>query len=631
MRFKAWRLWYAYALTCAWATVLSLGGSNAAAINLPVAGINAMGYSYYGTALPFVDVAHMSGKWRTQQPIQLTSTGYPASLGAGDMAQGLIFTKNGGIYPPGQYTLQWQGSGNVQLSGPNLSVVSSQPQKIVYQVTNPDPRGLVVQITQTDPTNPVQGITVKSPLNPSSSGIFNADYEKDLASYGVIRYMGWNMTNNNSIANWSDRTTPASAFWGGSSGVPYEYQIQLSNELKQDLWINVPAQATDDYVQNLAALVKQQLNPGLRVWVEYSNEVWNESFQQAQYADNVLKPEFGSPNSSQAYGRRAAQVFDIFSNQFSDPNRVVRVIAGQNANAWVLKNALIGATENGVLKADVAAVAPYFNVDIDNLYNQYKQGSLSLDSVFADLHSAVDTTITGSTQNLTVAAANNLPLVAYEGGQGLVAKPGTEHNDQGFVALLTQINHDSRMGDLYTYLLDQWYAKGGKTFVFSGDVGPSNKWGSWALQENYLDTNAAKYKAVQDYLRVKMGADDFNRDGLVDSSDYNVWKATDGASNYLNADANGDGIIDASDYVLWRKAADSQFPLGLIPVMIPEPRTLAFAIGAISLSVIDRRYLARQRGSIGHEIWFDSRYENSHPRTTGEAIKRSQPVPQSAR
>lgn len=592
MRYVIQRIWYG----CALATFLISVSDQAEAINLPMAGINPIGYSYYGTSLPFVDVAHMANKWMTQQPVQLTSTGYPASLATGDMAQSLIFTNNGAFYPTGQYTLQWQGSGDVRLSGSNLSIISSQPQKIVYQVTAPDARGLVVQITRTDPANPVQGISVRSPLKPSPNGVFNADYEKNLASYGVLRYMGWNATNNNTITNWADRSTPASAFWGTNLGVPYEYQIQLSNELKQDLWLNVPAQANDDYVRNLASLVKQQLSPGLRVWIEYSNEVWNGTFQQSQYAENVLKPQFGLPNGIQAYGRRAAQVFDVFSTQFSDPNRIVRVIAGQNANSWVLQNALIGATENGVLKADVAAVAPYFTVNIDNLYNEYKQGTANLGSIFKDLHSAVDSVMVGVSQNEAVAAANNLPLVSYEGGQHLVAKPGVEHNDQGFVNLLTQINRDRRMGDLYKYMLDQWYSKGGKTFVFSGDVSPSNKWGSWGLQENYLDTDAAKFKAVQDYLRMKMGAADFNRDGLVDSQDYGVWRSTDGTTQNLNADASGDGVIDSSDFVLWRKSAESQSIAGPTLSLIPEPRTMALAIGAISVGLLDgRRSPLRQR------------------------------------
>ncbi len=565
-------------------------------IDLPAMGINAMGYTYWGTALPFVDVAHMSSKWMTQQPIQLTSTGYPTALAAGDMAQSLIYTNNGAFYPTGQYTLQWQGSGDVDLSGANISVVSSQPQKIVYNVSGADPRGLVVQITRTDPSNPVNGISVRAPFPNAGTGAFNPAYEKDISSYGVIRNMGLNSTNNSPDVNWADRTTPASAFWGGDAGVPYEYQIQLSNELKEDLWINVPHQATDDYVRNLATLVQQTLSPGLRVWVEYSNEVWNNSFQQAQYAENVLKPEYGVANAAQAYGRRSAEVFDIFSSKIPSPSRLVRVIAGQAANPTVLDESLKGATINGTLKADVAAVAPYFTLDIDKLYADHLQGTVNLDNVFTELHGAIDNLMVPVAANEAIAAAHNLPLVGYEGGQHILARPGEQHDDQAFVDLITQINRDPRMGQLYTYLLDQWYAKGGKTFTFAGDVAAPSKWGDWGLQETYLDTNAVKYKAVQQYLqRLKSNPADFNKDGLIDQRDYNIWRWTDGTTVPPYADANGDGIVNGADYVLWRKAVAvnaTRASTGLSFALVPEPSAVALAFGAIYISFMDvRRFL----------------------------------------
>src|SRR4051812_24380982 len=109
------------------AAVLAPLARDAAAIELPAAGINPVGYNYWGTALPFVDVAHMGSKWATQQTTSLTTTGYPAALAPGDTGVSNIFTGNGGFYPTGQYTLRWQGTGNVQLTGANLSVVSSGP------------------------------------------------------------------------------------------------------------------------------------------------------------------------------------------------------------------------------------------------------------------------------------------------------------------------------------------------------------------------------------------------------------------------------------------------------------------------------------------------------------------------
>src|SRR6187549_3989265 len=91
------------------ATFWGVSNREAMGIVLPVAGVNPIGYSYYGTALPFVDVAHMSGRWlpvstgsaagASAQEIPLNATGYPSSLAPGQSARSLLFTNNGEIYP----------------------------------------------------------------------------------------------------------------------------------------------------------------------------------------------------------------------------------------------------------------------------------------------------------------------------------------------------------------------------------------------------------------------------------------------------------------------------------------------------------------------------------------------------
>ena len=550
------------------ATFCGIFQLEAAEIPLPVAGINPVGYSYYGTALPFVDVAHMSGRWlsmsgaggeatmNTGQTIPLNATDYPSSLAPGQIARTLLFTNNGAIYPLGQYSLQWEGSGNVQLGGTGFSIVSNRPQQISYNVTSTNPAGLYLDITSTDPANPVRNVSLRAPLGGTSPVTFNPNYQKDISSYGVLRFMGWNATNDNTSSSWSSRATPSSFHWGGKLGVPYEAQIQLSNELKEDLWINIPHLADDDYVRNLAQLVQERLSPDLRVWVEYSNEVWNWQFPQAAYANDVLRPKYAVATMGDAYGRRSAEIFDIFSSKISTPtSRLVRVIAGQTANSAVLTQSLRGATVNGTLKADVAAVAPYFTIDTDQLYQQYLHGTVDLNTVFSQLHDAVDATMELALANQRIAAANGLPLVSYEGGQHLLARPGVVHNDEGFVSLLSQINRDPRMGTLYTYMLNEWSAIGGKTFTFVGDVSPASKWGSWGLQENYLDTDAEKYKAVQQWLqRLRGGSpNDLNKDGATNMLDYYFWRQNYASTLQLNADAGRNGVVDAGDYVLLRK------------------------------------------------------------------------------
>ena len=101
--------------------------------------------------------------------------------------------------------------------------------------------------------------------------------------------MDWLQTNNNNtIVNWSDRT-PANRFSYASyderPGVPYEQVIKLANAIHRNLWFNIPVGAMDDFVQNLAELLRDTLDPSLNVYVEYSNELWNPLF--AQTATNL--------------------------------------------------------------------------------------------------------------------------------------------------------------------------------------------------------------------------------------------------------------------------------------------------------------------------------------------------------
>ncbi len=53
---------------------------------------------------------------------------------------------------------------------------------------------------------------------------------------------------------------------------------------------------------------------------------------------------------------------------------------------------------------------------------------------------------------------------------------------------------------------------------------------------------------------------DFNNNGLVEDTDYLVWRINFGSSVPIgtSADANADGVVDAADYVVWRKYLDPQ-------------------------------------------------------------------------
>jgi hypothetical protein len=52
----------------------------------------------------------------------------------------------------------------------------------------------------------------------------------------------------------------------------------------RNMWINVPYLASDDYILNMAQLINTTLRPDVKVYVEYSNEVWGNQFPGGIYS-----------------------------------------------------------------------------------------------------------------------------------------------------------------------------------------------------------------------------------------------------------------------------------------------------------------------------------------------------------
>jgi hypothetical protein len=90
---------------------------------------------------------------------------------------------------------------------------------------------------------------------------------------------------------------------------------------------------------------------------------------------------------------------------------------------------------------------------------------------------------------------------------------------------------------------------------------------------------------------------DFDGDGVVDQSDYDVWFATFGSSDDLRADANGDGVVDAADYTIWRDRLGALPGLGAgaagsasaSSAAAPEPATLWLLLVGILSTCCRRR------------------------------------------
>ena len=70
---------------------------------------------------------------------------------------------------------------------------------------------------------------------------------------------------------------------------------------------------------------------------------------------------------------------------------------------------------------------------------------------------------------------------------------------------------------------------------------------------------------------------DANLDGVVDTSDFNIWnegKFTQ-STDWDNGDFNGDGFVDTSDFNIWN---DFKFLSSDSIAAVPEPSSLALAL-----------------------------------------------------
>jgi hypothetical protein len=81
---------------------------------------------------------------------------------------------------------------------------------------------------------------------------------------------------------------------------------------------------------------------------------------------------------------------------------------------------------------------------------------------------------------------------------------------------------------------------------------------------------------------------DYNRDGIVNSPDFIIWRNNLGSTVNLAADGNGNGRVDDADYTFWRSRFGTTVGSGASP-LVPEPATWSLVVAAAALFAGCRR------------------------------------------
>ena len=392
--------------------------------------------------------------------------------------------------------------------------------------------------------------TMRNPGDPSGTGItdvrlirpgydpnttqeFTNQYLAALKPFTTIRTIDATLTDYNygpewagSPLDWSQRHLPTDAGVGPGgdgrvAGTSWEDLIALANATHTNLWINIPGPATDDYVTQLANLIKNGdtvdgihysgLDPSLKVYVEWSNEVWGgiaatynynvaDIQQQVQGGNSVLTSDGTPPTYNPWTGPtllrndllHTERIATDFNAVFNDPNhdRIRPVLAWQEGNLWAFPATFAWFQSNfgapsqylyGIGGANYYSPSDYSTVD--NLLN-------SLSAAEQALNQQIKNTT-------TLANQYGLKNVAYEGGPGI-----SNTGDAGQVGLAAL--RDPRMEKIVYQSYIDWFANGGDQANFYGGPygiwGPQCPWPAAELGQANNPSASPKYAGLMDVI-----------------------------------------------------------------------------------------------------------------------------------
>ncbi len=396
-----------------------------------------------------------------------------------------------------------------------------------------------------------------------SSDMFNPLFLQRIKTnddlFGIIRPMETTATNGNQISLWEDRTqknyaTQQRQFQNRNAGMAWEYVIELSNQTGKDLWINIPHQASDTYISQLAILLKHTLNSNRKIYLEYSNEIWNEADSDASKqrwdvskaaCDKVLingdpdryyqgltgnkndcRIQKAGAKTSLEYifmSRHSAwklkRINDIFKDVFGEEAMLTRI---RPMLAWDNWNLGINNPRTGSLEDQLAYLKKNFGTPSQYIYGvaigayismSNKSGEtehpynllLSVDEMFERMKLYNENVLPRQFKELrTLADQYNLKMFAYEGGPGLAAndnKDGIKDDVKSeIVKNMRTVNLDPRMKNLIKDLFQNWKKSGGDTFIYYNLVNTYSGQTLFGLSERLEDDNTPKWQALKETI-----------------------------------------------------------------------------------------------------------------------------------
>lgn len=248
---------------------------------------------------------------------------------------------------------------------------------------------------------------------------------------------------------------------------------------KADFHVNIPIDACDDLVWELAKRVLANFPVGRRVYVEYGNEPWNWAFTSFYYHSGIMGPLSvpGNPYQLAHYAQRAGQVQTIFRQVFAASGRAQEIQGLINCQMGSGDSQVRPHLEYGQRMGtpfDAVAVGPYWSFENTPL-NQKVAAALDdeqlVDLVMADqrtnprTNNAWMASVTNALYGFNQKYQTNVKLIGYEGGietahpWGAARNHDLQYNPNWYFAETDWIAWCQTWGldRLHVYSLAQWW------------------------------------------------------------------------------------------------------------------------------------------------------------------------------
>lgn len=583
------------------------------AVAAPSIAIGLTGINDWTTQHPFLDrfktsrdwVAQVDGgPWDSGVAVSIDENGYPTGIPAGQQRVTTVISVDPlSEWASGRYVVLYEGTGTITYMAGTTKVTSqSVDGRDIVTVNNQGEHGfqaMFLSITATDANDPIRNIRVirEDQLALYQAGeTFNPEFLEKINDFRLLRFTDWMDTNKGFDGTFM---TQRPGFGDGYSdmqdgswtkGVPVEAMVSLANRAGTDAWFSMHHLASDDEIRAFATYVRDHLDPRLKVYVEFSNEVWNFQFEQGQYAlregdkrwavdsngNGQIDPEEHVGDGwVQWYGMRTAQVMDIWTSVFGAEasTRLERIIQTQtgwqgleetilNASRWVAE----GGNTAPYLHVDNYAITGYFEgglynpANVETVLQWSREGAAGLDKAFQQLEfgnllddhgGSLADLIQLYAYHANVANRYGLDMIMYEGGAHL-----TSFMDARTTDFFATMQRDPRMGQLYLKNIEAFVAAGGKLYNSFVDVGYPSKYGFWGALESIYQDGSARWDAITGYNATHAGdMTGRNPDAFADGT----FRLGTAAAENVRGTAGGDALVGmgGNDFMYGLAGSDS--------------------------------------------------------------------------